>query len=221
MTTPKTPPAPAADPAPEPPVPTTAADIIQPAETEHSGGPRAPMAASDAAAQLGKVGAGEPEPPAATPGADPAAIGRASERAKAGFNKHKTKPELIRAGRELAERTARLEAELAGYKGGVTTDGGEGFAPAVVQIDPTALEQPLAEMAGVLSDFLSAWRGDHWQFTEEERTKLGKAGAPVVAELAPALGAHAHKVTLVLVVLGLAMPRLRKDRELAAAAKPA
>lgn len=204
------------DPKPTPGAdPKSADDLIETPGAEVTAGGKAPTLAADAAANLANGGAGAPggDP---DPAPAPAAIGRASERAKAGFNKHKTKPQLIQQGRQLAEHAARLELELAQLKGTATPGEDDPTATAVVAVDPAVLEGPLAEVAGVVSDFLAAWRGDHWQFTAEERGKLGRAAAPVVAELAPALGEHATKLTLVLVVLGIAMPRLRKDREEAA-----
>lgn len=193
--------------------PTSAADLIETPGPELAGGGKSPTLAADAADLLASGGSAAPDDPAPAP-AQP--IGRSSPRAKAGFNNSHSKAELIKRGRELAKYAAELEAKV-GKAGGVATEeGDDGATAAVVAIDASALVGPMAEVAGVVGDFLSAWRGDHWQFTTEERQKLGSAAAPVIAELAPALGEHATKLTLVLVVLGIAMPRLRKDREEAA-----
>jgi hypothetical protein len=207
-----------ATPPPAEGTPAVAADLIEPVGAELTAGGKSPTAAADAADILASGGAGAGGGPDA-PATPAPAIGRASERAKAGFNNKHSKRELIERGRELAKHARALEDRVAALEGKPVVEGEPGVS-AVVAVDPAALEEPMAEVAGVVSDFLCAWRGEHWKFTPEERQKLGKASAPVIAELAPALGEHAGKLTLVLVVLGIAMPRLRQDRELAAA-KPA
>lgn len=209
------------EPAPSAPAPKTATDLIEAPGAELTGGGKSPTLAADAAANLTAASTGAPEAPKGDPTPPAPGIGRSSVRAGAGFHRKLTKPQLIERGRKLAEEKAELERRLAALTGEPSPDGTGEPATAVVAIDPKQMEEPLAEMAGVVSDFLAAWRGEHWEFTAEERTKLGKAAAPVFVELAPALGAHASKLTLVIVALSLALPRLRKDRELKAASTPA
>jgi hypothetical protein len=167
------------------------------------GGGRSTTTAEDLADAAARgAGGGEAEPPG--PG-----VGRSSARAAAGFNRKKSKPELIQLGRDVATENERLRGELAALRGGKV----ETPTPAV-PIDPSALIAPLGVLTKILEGFLVAWRGDHWQFSEEERTNVPVAAAPVVAKHAGALGEHLDVFVLAVTLAGIAIPRLKQDREL-------
>lgn len=179
-------------------------------ETTLTGGDttKATTAAADAAAVAARDAAATEAPKGDSP-----EIGRASARAKAGFNSKKSKEELIRLGRDLALEKVRLEEELATLRGG---KGAEGAAVTPeVKVDPAALVPVLATLARIAGGFLGAMRGDHWEFSEKEQLELASASAPVVARQAPNLGEDKLELFFLLVtVAGLAIPRLKQDREL-------
>lgn len=192
-----------------PETPSTVEGLLPGMESTGGGAPRANTAAADAAANLARdaaaVGGAEPGPK----------VGRASPRAKAGFNSKKSKEDLIRLGRELAEKHAALEERVAAAQGDVpgATAGEEAPAP----IDPATLVPALTKLAEIAEQFLVATRGDHWDFGENKSGQRGTeeiatAAAPVVAKKAAALGEHLDMFVLIITIAGIALPRLKQDR---------
>lgn len=188
--------------------PSTVEGLLPGMESTGGGAPRANTAAADAAASLARdaaaVGGGEPGPK----------VGRASPRAKAGFNSKKSKEELIRLGRELAEKHAALEERVAAAQGDTPAAATEDAPP---PIDPATLIPGLTKLTELAEQFLIAWRGDHWDFGENKAGQRGTeeiatAAAPVVAKKAPALGEHLDTFMLVMTIAGIALPRLKQDR---------
>ncbi len=150
-----------------------------------------------------------PEPQ--EPDTDAEKLARAKPgRKRSPISKHRTKPELLAAARELDAENAQLRAQL-GERTGDGLEGGPATPAQVLTMVRTSLDATLM----LASKVLAAYRGDHWDIPQEEREVLRDAWVPILAEYAPQLGKALPWMGALSTTAMVVLPRLSRDAELA------
>lgn len=158
---------------------------------------------------------GESEPQG--PDTDAEKLARAKPgRKRSPISKHRTKPELLAAARELDAENQQLRAQL-----GERVEGGPDAGPATPAQVLTMVRSSLDATIALGGKLLAAYRGDHWDIPQEEREVLRDAWVPILAEYAPQLGKALPWMGALSTTAMVVLPRLGRDAELAKLKRPA
>lgn len=141
---------------------------------------------------------------------DAAKLARAKPgRRRSNISKHRTKPELLVAARELDAENAQLRRELDTLKG--VESGPMGMSPQDVT---QAVRQALDATIELGSRIAAAYRGDHWVIEGPEREVLRDAWVPILTAYAPQLGQALPWVGALSTTALVLLPRFGKDADL-------